>query len=85
MLLSNGLTPRKAVELERLTLHYCNGAILDELAGFELQRRGAAKGTALPPPQLAALHEVLPWFGTDHFDALFKAGLDRVIASFEAR
>ena len=31
MLLENGMPPRKSVELYRSILHYCNGAILDEL------------------------------------------------------
>ncbi len=83
MLLENGMTPRRCVELYRSVLHYCNGAIFDELGGFEMVKRGAPKGAVAPPAQLAALHKVMPWFGTDRFDELFEAGLDRVIASFE--
>ena len=83
MLLENGMSSWKAVELYRLTLHYCNGAILDELGAFEMVTRGAPKGAVRPPRELAALNKVMPWFGTDRFDTLFEAGLDRVIASFE--
>ncbi len=83
MLLHNKMTPRKSVELYRSVLHYCNGAILDELAGFEMVKRGTPKGAIAPPPQLAALNRVMVWFGTDRFDELFEAGLDRVITSFE--
>ncbi len=85
MLLDAGMGPRKAVELYRGVLHYCNGAILDELGGFEMVKRGAPKGAVTPPAQLAALGKVMAWFGTDRFDELFEAGLDRVIASFEAK
>lgn len=85
MLLEAGMPPRKSVELYRGVLHYCNGAILDELGGFEMVKRGAPKGAVVPPAQLAALNKVMPWFGTDRFDELFEAGLDRVIASFETR
>jgi TetR/AcrR family transcriptional regulator, tetracycline repressor protein len=85
MLLENDMAPRKSVELYRSVLHYCNGAILDELGGFEMVKRGAPKGAVVPSVQLSALNKVMPWFGTDRFDELFEAGLDRVIDSFEPR
>ena len=83
ILLEGGMTPKRAVEVYRSVLHFCNGAILDELGGFEMVKRGAPKGALTPPPHLAALTRVMPWFGTDRFDELFDAGLGRVIRSFE--
>lgn len=85
-LFEEGFEAKEAVELFRALNHYCNGACLDELAGLaDVQRKKKSKGQAEAPPPLPALERAAAFLGPEHFEAVFEAGLDALIAGFDRR
>ena len=87
-LLEEGFEPKTAVELFRALNHYCNGACLDELAGLADAQRATKKKPKEdeePMPSLPALEAVASLLGPAHFEVVFEAGLDALIAGFEKR
>ena len=81
-LLSDGLPPLITLELFRTVVNFCNGTILDELAGFELAKRNLTQEI---PPALTGLKEVAKWLGPDSYDQIFLAGLTALLDGFELK
>lgn len=71
-LLEEGFAPKKAAELFRVVASYCNGAILDELAG-------AFPAADDAHPNIRSIQDFL---GPAHYDALFDRGLTLLLAGF---
>ncbi|MBK7857268.1 MAG: TetR/AcrR family transcriptional regulator [Archangiaceae bacterium] len=84
-LLEEGFTPAQAVELFRAINHYCNGACLDELAGLADQQRKKKQREEPLGPGLPHLAKVASYLAPAHFEANFEAGLDALLAGFDAR
>lgn len=84
-ILDEGFAPQLAVEFFRVLNNYCNGACLDELAGYAHAERSREQAPNPLQPPLENLAKVSPWLGPEHFDALFEAGLSLVIDGFERK
>jgi AcrR family transcriptional regulator len=83
-LLADGIPAVMTLELFRTVVNYCNGTILDELAGFDAAK--ARKGRALEiPREMTGLKEVERWLGPESFDAIFDVGLSAVLDGFDER
>ena len=83
-LLADGIPPLITLELFRTVVNYCNGTILDELAGYENAKLRNNKPLEIPP-EMTGLKEVERWLGPDSFDQIFAAGLNAVLDGFELR
>ncbi len=83
-LLADGIPPKLALELFRTVVNFCNGTILDELAGFDDAARRKNKPLQIPS-EMTGLKEVERWLGPDSYDAIFSAGLEAVLAGFDQR
>jgi AcrR family transcriptional regulator len=84
-ILDEGFPPPLAVELFRALNNYCNGACLDELAGYAHAERTQQAPPEPPEVPLQNLARVAPWLGPEHFDALFESGLSVVIEGFDRK
>jgi AcrR family transcriptional regulator len=80
-----GCDPPLAAALFRFTINWLMGFCLDETWGFA---RGPSAIEPVPGNVIARefprVAELEPFNGPEHFDALFEAGLARVIAAVEA-
>jgi AcrR family transcriptional regulator len=82
-LMADGLTAKQAAEAYRAVANWCNGNILDELAGLEfVARQGKARPVSNELTTLAACG---PYMGASHYDRNFKQGLEALLRGLEER
>jgi AcrR family transcriptional regulator len=74
-LLEEGFAPESAAGLFRILAYYCNGAILDELAG------------TFPPAgdDHPNIKRVQTYFSPAHYSELYERGLGLIIAGFSPK
>jgi AcrR family transcriptional regulator len=74
-LLEESFSPENAAALFRILAHYCNGAILDELAG------------TFPPAtdEHPNIKRIQAYLAPEHYDAMYERGLALIIDGFKPK